>query len=225
MKLLQEIPSGIQLQQERYEWMLSAQNREGSGWGRILLQSLVLLAIVLVEIFVLYRLVEIWEHAYRYNLWFYGFFYLAQAGLCIVVVKEIIYAMKESWRDYQTVLEVVLKNEGFELVVRNKTTQQTEQKWYDRTTIKEIFYNQGPSQKASIVKRSLLNVPQELFIRPKGAKPEAWGRFLKTEQTTFVALLLRRLYSNKEVDQQILLAPPSSIEDDFEDLSQHLIDE
>lgn len=225
MKLLQKIPSGINLHQAPYEWRLAAQDIEGRGWGSMIFQGVFLVLVVIIEAFILYRLGEIWNHPYRYQIWFYVAFYPFQAWVGFMVVREIVYNMQEGFAARQKVLEVVMKNEDFELIVRNKKDPKTKQKKYNRTAIKEIFYNQGPQKKAALVKKGLSTIPQELFIRPKGAAPEAWGRFLTKKQTTFLALLLRELYAKKKVDKYISVAPPPPEEDDFEDLSQHLIDD
>lgn len=233
MKLLQKIPSGITLQKERYEWQITAHNKssKGSMWKYkviVVIKLLFGLALFGLEWLMLGKLMDLLAQRFEWGHLLYYAIFFSQGIVFLFFCKELLNDIKKDLERQVKVFYLALKNEGFELSIQVKSPKQGRTKWYDRATIKEVFYNRGPQQKAAGLKTGLWQVPQEIFIRPKakGAVPEAWGQFLRADQTEFLSLLLRTLYPQKKVDQQIPKAPPPPIEeDDFEDLSRHLIDD
>lgn len=230
MKLLQKIPAGIQLEQEQYEWQVTAQNNTGKSGkmmnvGGVVFKSVFLLGTILFELFLLRRTIYYFLGNIGLEGAGYVMLYLMQVACFVLFLQYTILEIKEGLERQQKVLKLTLKNEGFELMTQAAIPKKNLAKWYDRATLQEVFFNRGPQQKAAVIKKARTKLPQELYIRPKGAPPEAWGRFLREDQTKFLALLLRELYPQKKIDQQIPIAPPPLLaDDDFEDLSRHLID-
>ncbi len=227
MQLLQKIPKNISLEKERYEWQLVAHNRRPSNWAYAILKVMVIAILVVVEGLLMYKLWNSWAAIWRTMNWSWLLMWGSQLVMVIFIIWEIGNELRRDLDRQLKTLRITLKNDVFSIAVKGKSPfgrAALPQKTYARNQLQEVYYYRGEKKKAAEISAKLLNKPQELFVCAEEQEPEAWGRFLEAEQTQFLTLLLRAFYQQKQVDQQILLAPIDPISaEDFEDLSQHLI--